>query len=223
MSNPLKKSEIVWGTAYAIFQFFLLGMIALILNLFLQLPEWQLQVGIFLLNFLVTLIIFRKFLLGSCKTALQKPLRILGFTLLGFVHYYIGAILVGAVIMSVRPDYFNLNDAAISQMAQESGIWMAVGAVLFVPVAEECIFRGLCFRAIYDRCPALAWIISVGLFSVVHIIGYIGLYDPVKLLLAFLQYLPAGISLAFAYKESDTIVTPILIHTSINLIGMLLQ
>lgn len=223
MSNPLKKSEIVWGTAYTLFQFFLLGIIAVILNLFLQLPEWQLQVGIFALNFLITLIIFRNYLLGSFKTALQKPLRVLGFTLLGFVHYYLGMILVSTIIMLVSPDYFNLNDAAISEMAQESGLWMTVSVVLLVPVAEECIFRGLCFRAIYDRSPVLAWILSVSLFSVAHLVGYIGLYSPVKLLLAFLQYLPAGISLAFAYKESDTIVTPALIHTCVNLIGMLLQ
>jgi len=34
------------------------------------------------------------------------------------------------------------------------------------------------------------------------------------------QYLPAGIAFAWAYEKSDTILTPILMHISINQIGI---
>lgn len=220
MTNPLKKSEIIWGSTYAFIQFFLLGDIALILKLAFGIPVWMLQLGIFALNFLCTVIIFRRFLWNSCKTALHKPLKILGYTILGLVLYFVSTFVMSFIILMIRPDYLNLNDVSISQMSQESGIWMTVGTVLLVPVAEETVFRGLLFRSFYDRSPFLAWMLSVCLFSAVHILGYIGLYDPVKLLLAFLQYLPAGICLIFAYKETDTIITPILMHTCINLIGM---
>lgn len=223
MTNPLKKSEIKWGIIYAIIQFFLLGDMALILNYFLQLPVWILQVGIFFLNFLVTLVIFRRFLWNGCKTALGKPFKILGYAVLGVVLYYISTLVISFIILLICPDYMNMNDAAISQMAEQSGIWIAVSTVLLVPVAEECVFRGLCFRAVYDRSPVLAWMLSVSLFSAVHVLGYIGVYDPLKLLLAFLQYLPAGCCLAFAYRQTDTIITPILMHTCINFIGMSLQ
>lgn len=223
MSNPLNRSEIKWGSIYAVIQYFLLGEIALLLNYLLRLPAWVLQVGIFALNFLFTILIFRKFLLSSAKAALRHPFKVLGFSLLGLLIYYISSFLVSIVILVVCPDYGNLNDAAISEMSRQSGIWMLVSTVLFVPVAEEAVFRGLLFRGIYDRSPFAAWTLSVALFSAVHIVGYIGLYDPLRLLLAFIQYLPAGLCLAFAYKETDTIIAPILMHTCVNLIGMSFQ
>ena len=220
MTNPLKKSEIIWGSIYGFIQFFLLGEIALILKLAFSIPVWILQVGIFALNFIFTLIIFRRFLWKNCITAFQKPLRVLGFCLLGILLHYISTFFVSILILIIRPDYLNLNDATISQLSQQNEIWMIVGTVLLVPVAEEAVFRGLLFRGFYDRNPIVAWILSVCLFSAVHILGYLGIYDPVNLLLAFLQYLPAGICLAFVYKKTDSILTPIIMHTCINLIAM---
>ena len=41
------------------------------------------------------------------------------------------------------------------------------------------------------------------------------------LFLCLLQYVPAGISLAASYEYSGNIVTPILIHTAVNAVGML--
>lgn len=208
------------GSIYAIFQFFLLPQLAAIVNLFLQLPGWVLQVGVFALNFLCTALIFRRFLRTAFQTALRHPLKALGYSLLGLVLYYIGTYLVSRMILLLQPDYLNLNDASISQLSRQSGIWMTVGTVLLVPVAEECVFRGLLFRGCYDRKPVLAWLLSTALFSAVHIVGYIGIYEPSMLLLAFLQYLPAGLCLNFAYQKGDTIIAPILIHSCINLIGM---
>ena len=62
--------------------------------------------------------------------------------------------------------------------------------------------------------------VSVLAFAAIHVVGYIGLFDPVTLILCFVQYLPAGIILAAAYEKTDTIITPILIHIFINLIGI---
>ena len=58
-------------------------------------------------------------------------------------------------------------------------------------------------------------------FASIHVIGYIGLFDWQTLCLCLAQYLPAGIALAWAYEKADTIVAPILMHITINQIGML--
>lgn len=223
MTNPLTRREIYLGSFYAIFQFFLLPQLALIAAQLTGLPVWILQVAVFAVNFLSTLLIYHRFLLKSCRTALDAPLKTLGYALLGLLLYYVCTYLISTLILLLRPDYRNLNDASISNMVQQSKFWLIIGTVLFVPVAEEMIFRGLLFRAIYDRNPFAAWALSASLFSAVHIAGYLGSYDGIQLLLAFLQYLPAGILLAFIYKKTDTIVTPILTHTCINLIGMCLM
>ena len=221
MSASLKKQEIIAGSLYGVFQFLMLPSIALFLNYFIKMPEWVLQVAVFGVNFLCTILIFHRFLFASCKSAIAAPLKVIGFTLLGLMLYYVGNLAVSFLIFTIRPDYLNLNDASISLMADEGGLWIALSTVLLVPVAEECLFRGLLFRGFYDRSPAFAWILSVCSFSAVHILGYIGLYDGVELFLAFLQYLPAGLCLSFAYKASGTILSPILMHTLINAVGMI--
>ena len=86
--------------------------------------------------------------------------------------------------------------------------------------AEECLFRGLLFRGFYGKSRWAAYAISAICFSFIHIGGYLGSYDPALLAMCFIQYLPAGLILAWCYEKSNTIVTPILIHTLINAIGI---
>ena len=43
----------------------------------------------------------------------------------------------------------------------------------------------------------------------------------ITLLLCFCQYIPAGICLGWAYAKSGTIWCPVLIHMTVNQIGML--
>ena len=38
--------------------------------------------------------------------------------------------------------------------------------------------------------------------------------------MAVLKYIPAGLSLAWAYTKSDTIFAPIIIHACINLVAI---
>ena len=55
-------------------------------------------------------------------------------------------------------------------------------------------------------------------FAIIHILGYIGKYSLLELLLAVLQYLPAGLCLAWSYTKADTIFAPVIIHAVINFI-----
>ena len=66
-----------------------------------------------------------------------------------------------------------------------------------------------------------AAVVSTVLFSLIHINNYIGYYDPLTMLLSFVQYIPAGICLAAAYEISGSIFAPVLIHTAVNAVGML--
>lgn len=220
MNASFRKNEIVYGSVYGVFQFLFLPSLAAALIILMDLPTWIMQFGIFLLNFLVTVLIFRYFLLQSCKDALSRPGRFFAYTGLGLVIFYASTLLISFLIFAIKPDYANLNDEGISQLAEDSGIWIALGTVLLVPVAEECLFRGLLFRAIYEKHPILAWIISAAAFSAVHVLSYLGSYNLGSTVLAFIQYLPAGLSLCYAYKATGTILSPILMHSLINLISV---
>ena len=43
----------------------------------------------------------------------------------------------------------------------------------------------------------------------------------VQLLLCFIQYLPAGYCLCFAYRRSGTIISPIIVHAVVNAMSMI--
>ena len=56
--------------------------------------------------------------------------------------------------------------------------------------------------------------------SAAHKCEECGSTDWKTLLVCFLQYLPAGIALAGAYEVSGTIIVPMLMHITINLIAI---
>ena len=61
---------------------------------------------------------------------------------------------------------------------------------------------------------------SILAFAAIHVLGFIGKYSALELVMAVLQSLPAGLSLAWAYTKSDTIFAPIIIHACINLVAI---
>ena len=124
------------------------------------------------------------------------------------------------IILVIYPEFSNVNDDTISVMVQQNFPLMVIGTVVLVPITEELLFRGLIFRGIYNRSRFWAYAISAVAFSLPHVVGYIGMFDPLLLLLCFVQYLPAGLCLSWAYARADSIFAPVLMHMVINLIGM---
>ena len=103
-------------------------------------------------------------------------------------------------------------------MRRSNSFLMLIGTVVLVPPFEECLYRGLVFRNLYRKNKWAAYIISIVLFAMIHILGYLGQYSPLELLMAVLQYLPAGLCLAWSYAKADTIFAPMLVHATINFI-----
>ena len=118
------------------------------------------------------------------------------------------------------PGYVNQNDASIAAMTKGSYYLMLLGTVILAPVAEECVFRGLLFRNLWKVNMGAAYAVSMAAFSVIHIVNYVGVYSPLRLLLAFLQYLPAGLCLSWCYTKSGSIYGPIIMHSLINLYSL---
>ena len=212
MPTKLTKKELTAGFIYLALSFFLLP-IALG---FLPVGEGKLNFIYYCVNFLAVILIFRRFLTDSVKIALERPFATLYYGALAYLGYEATGRIFSVVILTYFPEFFNVNDQSVLAMMESDLHLMIVGTVLLVPIAEECFYRGLFFRSLYDRCPVLAYIVSMVTFSALHVVGYIGYYEPLHLLLCFLQYLPAAYCLCFAYRRSGTIVSPILVHTLVN-------
>ena len=217
------RNEKLWGQRYLLFQLVFLGsFLSFAAGLLgITLSALTLNVLYFGVNFIVVALLCRNFLTESLGYGLHNLLRCLLVSVGGFAVYQLLMHLLALLIVSICPDFANVNDQNLSSLGQENYALMVICTVLLVPATEETLYRGILFGSVYRRSRAAAYLISTLVFCLVHITGYIGTAEPLTLLLCFLQYVPAGVCLAAAYEASGSILSPILIHTAVNAIGMM--
>ena len=222
LTVSLTRDELLWGWVYLAFEFLFLPTILQLVSfsLFPGISDAEFNFLYYFVNFLATILIFHSFLSRNLGIAKGKLLQVGLYVLLGLVIYWTSNLVMSELTFRIMPDFYNVNDAGIAAMSQEAFLLMAIGTVLLVPVAEESLFRGLLFRGIYGKSRWAAYAVSALCFCLPHVSVYIGSYELPLLAMCFVQYLPAGLMLAWSYEKSNTIVTPILIHTVINAIGI---
>lgn len=221
-SGNLTNSETIGGFFYLLIQLLCLPGLLNWANGLLSQPlnSAELNFLFYLINFIAVLLIFHGFLGRGLHQAKNHPAILCQAVILGLAAYYACNSVTSWLIQKLVPSFSNYNDQAVVTMLSGNYFLMAVGTVILVPPVEECMYRGLIFRNLYGRSPCAAYIISITAFSLVHIVGYLGRYTLPQLLVAFLQYLPAGLCLAWSYTKSDTIFAPILIHAIINALSI---
>lgn len=217
LPSPSRDEQIL-GWFYLLFQLLFLSSI---LNVFTellphQLTQTELNFTFYLINFLSVLLIFHRFIGNSFQQIIRHPAYFCQAVILGYVAYYACAWAVEWCITMLDPSFSNANNALIANLSLGNWYMMAVGTVILVPIAEECFYRGLVFRTLYSHAHWAAYLVSIAVFALIHIIGHIGSYSPLALVLSFFQYVPAGLCLSWSYVKGETIFAPILIHALIN-------
>ncbi len=172
------------------------------------------------INFVAVLSIFRRFLSGQFKSFFRMLLPALWYAVLGYLGSRALGNVLDALLYALYPSFLNVNDQSITQMLGTDFYLMVIGTVVLVPIVEEVFYRGLFFRGLYGKSDILAYLVSMGVFAAIHVVGYIGVYPPLQLFFCFLQYLPAGFCLAWCYRETGTIFTPITMHMIVNAAGV---
>ena len=170
----------------------------------------------YFLNFAVMVWLCRKFLTQSLKFALKLPFPVIWYGILGYLGSKALGELLGILTLLIYPNFSNVNDATVISMLREDSQLIIWGTIFLVPVVEELFFRGLIFRNLASRNHVAAYLLSMALFSLIHVAGYIGAYSPLHLLLCFLQYLPASFCLCWCYCQTGTILTPMIMHAVTN-------
>ena len=223
--KKLTPNETIFGFIYFLLQLLIIPSIITVIGMMLPNPMSLTEINMifFLVNFLTVLVLFHKYLMDNLRFAIEAPWHVLRWAGIGLLIYMAGNGVFSLLITLVAPDFANINDAMIQEMVQEHYGLMTIGTVLLVPIVEECFYRGLIFRNFYDKHPFLAYILSMVFFSLAHVLGYVTMEDFGTLVLCFIQYLPAGFALAFAYRRSGSIFASVLIHMAVNQTGMLLM
>ena len=218
----MNRNEQILGWFYLAFELLALPSLLELLNSLLPVP-----LGTAYLNFIYYCVncgcvlgFFHRYLGRSLAAAGKNFWEFLQAVVLGFVAYWVANAALGAVFDLISPGFANVNDQSIAAMAGSHYVLMVIGTVILVPTAEEVLFRGVIFGSIYRKSHLWGYIVSVAAFALVHVAGYIGYYDALRLILCLIQYIPAGLCLAWAYEKADSIFAPIVIHTAINAIGI---
>ena len=170
----------------------------------------------YLTNGVCCAFIFRKALHTSLINAGSRMGTMLGTVLGGFLVLLGANQLMTGLFNALIPGFVNSNNAFVAGMVRESPILMTVGTVILVPLAEECLFRGLLFTSVRKRNRLGAYALSVLGFCAVHVAGYVGQADPLTLILCFCQYIPAGIVLCLSCEKTESLFAPMLIHAAVN-------
>ncbi len=223
ISSPaLRRDETIVGWGYYAFQILLLpGLLSEVLPLISKrFTPTEVNFTYFLINFLASIWIYHKFLAGNLKTVKAHPALFCQAIILALVAYWASFRGMNWCLAQLDSAFVNKNDASIVSMAQGNYYLMLLGTGILAPVAEECVFRGLVFRNLYKTSQVAAYLISMAAFSMIHILGYLGVYSTLHVVLAFLQYLPAGLCLGWCYVKSGTIYGPIVMHAIINLYSL---
>lgn len=212
------RQETIAGFCYLAFQMLVLPSLLVFINgtLTTPLPDAELNFVFYLTNFIAVLVIFHDFLNQSLHQALSHIADTCQGAILGFVAYYACFYVVNSLAMALVPGYSNYNDEAIAAMNRSNSFLMLIGTVILVPPVEECFYRGLIFRNLLGKNRVAAYAVSMVAFAAIHILGYIGQYSATELIVAVVQYLPAGLCLAWSYGKGGSIVTPIAIHAAVN-------
>ena len=167
-------------------------------------------------SFVLVAVVFRKFLKSSLAAGWKNFWNVLQAAVLGYAAWFACSRLLDWLIGLILPGYAPLADTSVSALADANGYLRIIGTVILVPVIEETLYRGLVYRSIWRKSKFAAYLVSMLVFSAVHMLLRIGSGDLTALLVCFVRYLPAGLCFAWSYSKADNVLAPMLVHAGVN-------
>ena len=127
-------------------------------------------------------------------------------------------LLVAITAQFFLPEDPSVNQQIISQLTVAQPVFGFFMVVIFAPLTEELIFRGMLARYLFPKQnngkqTALFLLVSSVLFALIHVPGT---------LQQFLVYASLGLSLGLAYVNRKGLLYSISLHALNNLIGFLM-
>lgn len=224
--HPMNKVEAIVGWVYVFVHIFAMPYIVNALNAYVF-PLLGFTLGGMWVEFLYYAIGFA-FLLGFLFHYLRESFGdmcanfkdTVVAVLVGLVANYFLALIINLIIGFFLNDLVNPNSSAIDELVLISPNKMLVIGVLLAPVVEETLFRGVVFGTLRRKNAVLAYAVSILLFAVYHLwTDLIFNFHP-SLLLYLLQYLPAGLALAWCYEHSKSIWGSVFLHMLLNYVAI---
>jgi len=214
--SRLTRTELLLGWCYLPIYLVALNVLLSWLNRRFSLGLGVLAInGIYFgVNLLAVLLIFHHFLRQPFFGA-----QFWGFVqalILGFVFYWAVTWLVQLLLARFFPSFTIFNNETVGRLVLQNRYVMLAISLVFAPVIEETMVRGLVFGSLREGSRVMAYIVSAVLFTLMHNWQYLGAYPLSDVLLSCIPYLPASVALAWTYEKSGTIWCAVTLHALIN-------
>lgn len=220
----MRRGEKIGGVIWLLLYMFAMSILVALVMTLLGRGEDLVQINqvFFVVNFLITCILFRHFLTDSLSVVWQRPGRFFKGILLGFCLYEIGQIALSMLYEVIAPELWTANDEGVEAIAGMNYWAMWAGAVLLGPVVEETLMRGLVFGNLRKKSRVLAYAVSALAFGLIHILQYVGAdgMDLWTFILNWGLYLVPSVVLAVTYEYTGTIWGPTALHMILNAVSM---
>ena len=190
----------------------------LILWLFPQGNDSWLNVMVYGVGAVFMLLTQFSFLRRDFDPLWEHPFRMLLEILICYGAMLLLNIAINGLLLLIMENGENPNNAAVVDMAVETGGPIAALAIFLAPIVEELIFRAGIFGGLRKKSRLAAYLLSIVLFALYHVWSY-ALEDPVMLLYA-VQYVPISYLLCRCYERTNSIWGSILLHMLVNFISL---
>lgn len=158
-------------------------------------------------------------LAAAWRTARQAPGKNSWFVIKYFLFAYLATIPVTLLLVALQVT--NQNQATLVGLFG-GALWYAMFmSVVFGPIVEEVVFRGVIFARLLQKSRVLAYAASMLLFALVHVAPYM-LTGEVKNGLAIMSYLPLAFFLCRAYEQKKSLYASIGVHLLQNSLATIL-
>lgn len=221
----LRRGEIIGGIIYLPFYVLLTALSILWISktLDVNLSAYQLNVVVFVVDFIAIVAIFHRFLFDSLRQIGHAFWQFIQAVILAVVFYFAMNYAVSLIYTIAGVTLQNSNNDDIMTMVGNHFVPMLICTCALVPVVEECLCRGLLFGTLREKNRILAYAVSMLAFALLHVWQYFGQYSFWNALLVTVSYLPAGLALAWAYEKGGTIWASILTHAIVNFVACTVQ
>ena len=166
--------------------------------------------------FAVSIIIFHKFLARTSRQALEGIGGAVKAVLLGLVALYGLNELVYRLTRVLVGNHTNLNDMTVSAQIHDAPRTTLLMVIFLAPFVEEVLFRGLVFGCLKGKSRTVAYLLSCGLFALLHVWQFAVVHKDITYFLLMVQYMVPGAVLAWSYDRSGSLWTPIGLHAAVN-------
>ena len=175
------------------------------------------------ISLLLVMVFTMGFLRREFDTVCDRPLRLLTTVFIGYgltlaLDSLLGQLLEIFFRSAASFSLDNPNNSVIMDAYDSFKGPVTVITVLMAPILEEVLFRGGLFGTLMKKNRALAYIVTVAVFSLYHV-WQSAIHDPRQLLYA-VSYIGSSLVLCWAYERSNTIWAPIGLHMVSNLIAL---